>query len=56
MSNVWNVMENIYKSIRGSFTPEQFGVFLNMDSSEVDDNYLVACHETFHYWQSVFTP
>lgn len=56
MSNVWNVMENIYKSIRGSFTPEQFGVFLNMDSSEVDDNYLVAFHETFHYWQSVFTP
>lgn len=56
MSNVWNGMENFYKSVRGSFTPEQFGVFLNMHSCEVDDNYLIAFHENFHYWQSVFTP
>lgn len=56
MSNMWNGMESFYKSVRGSFTPEQFGVFLNMHSCEVDDNYLIAFHENFHYWQSVFTP
>lgn len=43
-------------TIKGSFTPEQFGVFLNMHSQSVEENYLVHFHECFHYWQSIFTP
>lgn len=45
-----------YSSIKGSFTPEQFGVFLNIPSSEIEKNYLVQFHEHFHHWQSIFTP
>lgn len=45
-----------YNSIKGSFIPEQFGVFLNMSSSEIGKNYLIQFHEHFHYWQSIFTP
>lgn len=48
--------ETCLNTIKGSYTPEQFGVFLNMYSCEVDDNYLVLFHEQFHHWQSVFTP
>lgn len=56
MHNIWETMEEQYKSVKGSFSPEQFGVFLNMYSFEVADNYLVAFHEDYHYWQSIFTP
>lgn len=56
MGVVWATLEQSYETIRGAFTPEQFGVFLNMYSCEVDENYLVAFHEHFHHWQSVFTP
>lgn len=56
MLTEWNEFEDIYKSIGGAYTPEQFGVFLNMHSSEVDNNYLIAFHENYHYWQTVFTP
>ena len=55
-SIMWEQIEEYYKSIKGSFTPEQFGVFLNMYSWEVEDNYLVLFHETYHHWQSIFTP
>lgn len=49
-------IENILNHIKGSFSTEQFGVFLNMYSSEIEDNYPVLFHETYHYWQSIFTP
>ena len=54
--NVWANFEERLKSLRGAFTPEQFGVFLNMDESEVIKNYLVLFHENYHHWQSVLTP
>lgn len=56
MQEFWGTIEEQYKSVKGSFSPEQFGVFLNMYSFEVADNYLVAFHEDYHYWQSIFTP
>lgn len=49
-------LEEYLNILKGSFTPEQFGVFLNMYSCEIEDNYLVLAHETFHHWQSIFTP
>ena len=49
-------IENILNHVKGSFTTKQFGVFLNMYSSEIEDNYPVLFHGTYHYWQSVFTP
>lgn len=54
-SEIIKDIEGTYDSIRGFFTPEQFGVFLNMDSDEIDGNYQVVFHENFHHWQSVFT-
>jgi len=45
-----------WDAVKGSFYPEQFGVFLNVHSQEIDDTYLVHFHELFHYWQSIFTP
>ena len=56
MQEIWKTLEDKYRSIKGSFSTEQFGVFLNMYSFEVADNYLVAFHEDYHYWQSIFTP
>ena len=56
MQEIWKTIEEQYKSIKGSFSTEQFGVFLNMYSFEVADNYLVAFHEDYHHWQSIFTP
>lgn len=47
---------NCYRTVKGSFTPEQFGVFLNMHSTEITENYLVSFHEIYHHWQSIFTP
>lgn len=52
----WSQIERELDSVKGSFTPEQFGVFLNMYSWEVEDNYLIAFHENYHHWQMVFTP
>ena len=34
-------IENILNHVKGSFSTEQFGVFLNMYSSEIEDNYPV---------------
>lgn len=51
MQEIWKAIEDQYKSIKGSFSTEQFGVFLNMYSFEVADNYLVAFHEDYHHWQ-----
>lgn len=48
--------ETCLNTIKGAYTPEQFGVFLNMYSFETTDNYQVVFHENYHYWQSVFTP
>lgn len=48
--------ETCLNTIKGAYTPEQFGVFLNMYSFEATDNYQVVFHENYHYWQSVFTP
>jgi|GEM_PF-5320816 len=45
-----------WHTIKGLFTPEQLGVFLNMHSQSIEENYLVYFHECFHYWQSIFTP
>ena len=56
MHRKWNTIEKQYESVRGSFSTEQFGVFLNMHSGEINENYLVAFHEDYHYWQSIFTP
>lgn len=55
-TNASNQFEAYLQSIKGSFTPEQFGVFLNMYSWDIEDNYLILAHETFHHWQSIFTP
>lgn len=52
----WAQITDCYSSVKGSFTPEQFGVFLNMHSTETTENYLVSFHENYHYWQSIFTP
>ena len=54
--NSFEQFENLLSIVKGSYTPEQFGVFLNMYSWDVEDNYLVLFHETFHHWQSIFTP
>ena len=56
MQEIWKSTEEQYKSIKGAFSTEQFGVFLNMYSFEIEDNYLIAFHEDYHYWQSIFTP
>lgn len=48
--------ETLSSTIKGAYTPEQFGVFLNMYSFEARDNYQVVFHENFHHWQSIFTP
>lgn len=56
MHNNLDQLEKTLFAVKGSFTPEQFGVFLNMFSYEVEENYLVVFHENFHHWQYVFTP
>ena len=40
----WGHIEGLYKALKGSFTPEQFGVFFNMHSWEVEGNYAVVFH------------
>ena len=55
-NNLYSETNDYWQTIKGSFNPEQFGVFLNMNSQNIEKNYLVYFHECFHYWQSIFTP
>lgn len=49
-------IQNSFKTINGQFFPGQLSSRLYMDTDDIDEKYLVAFHERFHYLQYIFTP
>lgn len=49
-------IQNSFKTINGQFFPGQLSSRLYMDTHDIDEKYLVAFHERFHYLQYIFTP
>jgi len=49
-------VKNEFRAVNGQFFPEQMSSRLFMSTKDIDNKYLVAFHERFHYLQYVFTP